>query len=414
MKVVEKLVCVDGAGRVGKRGHLTHLNRRSKLTPGVGDDRDGGARQPGRSLLARGQPSSRHDQVAVVLREAFREPELARDVGLFEIEWLERFRTDALDVPAVEELVRHGIEHVGDHARRSQRDRRGDNRAVPVLHPIPAAPRNVVAEERIGAGVELGKLAEHRPLLANDLLRALHILIHFRIAGIVMNRGPNREFLAVGIADLEAADGLGAQLGRAVHQVLQVGRRERQRIARGKQLCRRHPRRSFRRLERDAHSATVEPAGPQQRRRHVHVRVRRIDAEIRAVDVIAVNLVDDSYRAVVAGDVPLIGARPRRRQRLSLAVERLQLEDVLGVFVQRVPARRRSTHARLERPGGQVGEYHFDLRVVMFRRRKGDAVGDGRLRQRRQSRADDAETYENRRQEPGRTTHEWSSRKLGS
>ncbi len=50
-------------------------------------------------------------ELAVVLREAFGEPQLAGDVRLLEVERLERLRTDPLDVPAVEELVRDGSEH---------------------------------------------------------------------------------------------------------------------------------------------------------------------------------------------------------------------------------------------------------------------------------------------------------------
>ena len=62
--------------------------------------------------------------------------------------------------------------------------------------------------------------------------------------------------------------------------------------------------------ERDADRPRFEAARPHQRRRHVHVRVGRVDAEIGAVHAVAEHLVDHADGAVVPGDVPLIGVRP--------------------------------------------------------------------------------------------------------
>ena len=46
---------------------------------------------------------------AVVIGEALGEPQLAGHVGALVIEGFERPRPDALNVPGVEELVRHGV-----------------------------------------------------------------------------------------------------------------------------------------------------------------------------------------------------------------------------------------------------------------------------------------------------------------
>ncbi len=302
--------------------------------------------------------------------------------------------------------MRHRVEHVGDHAGHPQRHRRGDDRAVAVLHPITATPGHVVAEERVVPGLELRILAEHGALLSDDLLGAGDVLVDFGLARVVMDRDPDRGLLAIAATDLERPDRLRAQLRRAVHQVLQVRRGERPGIVGREQLRRRHPRQALRRLEGDAHAAVIEPARPQQRRRHVHVRVRRIDGEIGAVDVIAVDLVDDADGAVVTGDVPLVRARPCGGERLALAVERLQLEHVLRVFVQRVSSRRRPAHARLERARGQVRKRDLDLRIVVFGRRERDAIRDRRLRRAQATLdAERDETGQNRRHEPGRKTH---------
>ena len=84
--------------------------------------------------------------------------------------------------------------------------------------------------------------------------------------------------------------------------------------------------------------------------------MRRVDAEVRAVGVVAEDLVDDAHRAVVAGDVAT-RRRPAAstRERSAAPVERLEREDVLGELVDGIAAgRRRLIRARsgaAPRPG---------------------------------------------------------------
>lgn len=108
------------------------------------------------------------------------------------------------------------------------------------------------------------------------------------------------------------------------------------------------------------------------------MRVRGIDREVGPVDPVAINLVDDADGAVVAGDVPLIGVRTRRGQRLPLAVEGLQLEDVLRVLVERISSRRRSAHASLEGRRRDARKGDLDLGVVVFRRGERHPIRDRR------------------------------------
>ena len=81
----------------------------------------------------------------------------------------------------------------------------------------------------------------------------------------------------------------------------------------GRKQLRRHLPRAARRLhQRDARRAGHLPAHEHHRRRHVHVGVRRVDAEIGAVGAIAEHLVGDDDGAAVPGDVPLVQVGPGR------------------------------------------------------------------------------------------------------
>ena len=104
-----------------------------------------------------------------------------------------------------------------------------------------------------------------------------------------------------------------ADLGRAVHQVVQVGRGEDQRVVGREELRGDVPRLAGRRHELHPGGARSRAPRPHQRRRHVQVAVRGVDAEVGAVDAIAEHAVADHHRAVVAGHVPLVQVGPRRR-----------------------------------------------------------------------------------------------------
>ena len=64
--------------------------------------------------------------------------------------------------------------------------------------------------------------------------------------------------------------------------------------------------------------AIVESARPQKRRRHVHVRMRRIDAEIRAIDAVAEHLVAHHQRRPILGNRPAERVVPGERQPLPI------------------------------------------------------------------------------------------------
>ena len=175
-----------------------------------------------------------------------------------------------------------------------------------------------------------------------------------------------------------------AELDRAVHQVMEVRRGERQRIV----------------VSDRAGSTTrhLRPGGCSKRTRagrlsnpRAHISVAGMfrcacvasTLEIGAVDAIAKDAVGDDDRAVVTGHVPLVQIGTRGRERRALAVAHRDVEHVLRELVQRIASRRRAAHADLQRPGRNLGEGHLDLHPAMLGRRKRQAIIDRRLRERR-------------------------------
>jgi hypothetical protein len=154
---------------------------------------------------------------SVVLREPFRQPELARNVRAIEVERLEPLRADAFDVPAVKELVRDGVEN--RVAAAGNRQVAGNDRAVAVLHAVAVGVRQVVGEERVVTRFVLGILAENRAFLLDDFLH----VFHERVELVVRTRVVHREAEPAAVRS-ELAHRDRAELDGAVHEVLQVGR----------------------------------------------------------------------------------------------------------------------------------------------------------------------------------------------
>src|SRR5207237_6460705 len=109
-------------------------------------------------------------------------------------------RPDALDVPRVKELVRDGAQQA--RAVRTDRTRRGDDGAVAVLHAVAVVPRQVVGDERVGAGFVRRELAVDAAFLAHDLLDIARVAVELRVVSVLMDRKPERRF-ARAVADGE-------------------------------------------------------------------------------------------------------------------------------------------------------------------------------------------------------------------
>src|SRR5436305_2907026 len=57
------------------------------------------------------EAGSMESKYAVVIREAFGEPQLTRHVCSLEIKWLKSSRANTLNIPRMKKLVRHGADH---------------------------------------------------------------------------------------------------------------------------------------------------------------------------------------------------------------------------------------------------------------------------------------------------------------
>ncbi len=221
---------------------------------------------------------------------------------------------------------------------RDVRDRpgRGDHRAVAVLHGVVARLRQVVHQKRVRASLERRKLAVDGALLLDDLRHIpddrLNLIRRPRVV-----HGKTKRPWAHG----EGLDCEGTELDRAVHQVLQVRRGELVDVGNGigdgsprvgrrpvgcprvvrrpvpvcpEQLRRHLPGRAGRRIEGQRRRPIVEAAPPHDRRRHVDVRMARIDGQIRSIEPIAADLVFQRDGALVRRHAPSRIIRPIRPQ----------------------------------------------------------------------------------------------------
>ena len=288
--------------------------------------------------LGRHQLGTLENEPVEVVGETLAEPQFVRDVGLLVVERLDPLGAQPLHVPGMEELVRHRAEDAPALRRVPERAAPGDDRAVAVLHAVTVHPGQVVGQERVGAGIELRQLAEDLHRFADGLLDVADVGVGVAVRSVMVQRHPNRLRSVHAIVDGDAAEREVAELGRAVHQVVDVGRGEDQRVAGREELGGDAPLPSRRLHERHARRPRELPAHEHHRRRHVHVRVRGVDAQVGAVGSIAEHLVGDHHRAVVSGHVPLVQVRPLGLQLASGAVGDAHLEHVLGELVQRVAA----------------------------------------------------------------------------
>ena len=268
-------------------------------------------------------------QRAVVLCEPFGQPQLPGNIRALEIEWLEPLRPDAFDVPAVEELVRHGVEDPLPVGRNRAGAR--DHRAVAMLHAVAVGVRQVVGEKGVVPGLVLRILAVNGALLLDDLLHVFHEAVQLGVGARVM-QGKAKP----APAHAELAQGDRTELDRAVHEVLQVWRGQDAAVV---QLRRDLPLRTGWLFQQHADRPVFETAGPHERGGHVDVRVGCVDREIRAVDAVAEHLVPQRDVAAVPAHGPPIRIRPRRLQLAPVGGEGVHVVDVLREIMERVAAR---------------------------------------------------------------------------
>ena len=261
--------------------------------------------------------------------EAFGEPQLSRGVGALEIERLQPHRPDPLGIPAVEELVRHGIGDVAPPVV-GQRDGRGDDGAVAVLHPVAVGVRQTVDEKRVMARFVFRIAPVDGAFLPDNPLGIVRERVELVVGPGMMQRQPERPPI-----DRKHAHPDRAELRGTVHQVFEVGGGEFQRLRAGMQLRGHAPGLARRLRERHDDRSILEPPRPHDCRRHVDVCVRLVDREVRAIQPIAVHLVCDGNGAAVLRHIPAVRVGPRRGE-LATAGKRPDVVHIFREVVQRV------------------------------------------------------------------------------
>ncbi|PAV92878.1 hypothetical protein WR25_21319 [Diploscapter pachys] len=350
---------------------LAHLLRPAIPPPAAVDDAVQRAAQPAQEIVDAALARATDQQRPVILREAFREPQARRRIGAREVERLQLGRAQPLDVPAVDELVAQRIEL--RVIRLGQPPRLGDDRRVAMLHPIARDLRHIVGDEGIGAVIVARRTAEQSIMLRDHPLRLGGIGVDLRLRPHVMHRQPDQIRLAGRVGHRPLAQRKGAELGRAVHEILKVRRPIRPlRFARG-QLRRDAPF-GVEGVEAHADRLGVIAGRPQEGRRHVEMRVGSIDLRVGSVTPVAEQRVGDDHGAVMARHRPAIRISPRQRERPPVPILRRHRIDVLREFVDRISPRRRTRHLHAQRPRRHAAERRGHLRLVMHRIGKGHVI----------------------------------------
>ena len=244
-----------------------------------------------------------------------------------------------------------------------------------MLHAVAADPRQEVGDESVSLSFEGGIGAEDVARLANDLLDIAPEGSELGGRAVVVHGDTERRIRGA-LPERERLQGELPHLARAVHQIGEIRCRIRHLVRPRKQLRRHAPGRTGRTLEVDGGGSVLEAPRPEQRRRHVDMRVSRVDAEIGAVHSIAEHAIGHAHRAVVSGDVPAVGVRLGDRQRLAGAIGGPHIEHVLRELVQRVASRRGAAHAQPERAGRHARKRHRHVHQAMGTIGEGQPVRD--------------------------------------
>lgn len=95
---------IDGLRRINERRQPAHVDSRAEAGSRAGAHGADGSPKAAEQPIETGNLGASEHQAAVVAGEPLGQSQLARHVGVLEVEGLERRGPDALDVPGVEEL----------------------------------------------------------------------------------------------------------------------------------------------------------------------------------------------------------------------------------------------------------------------------------------------------------------------
>ncbi len=348
---------VVGGGGIHEGSAAAHVHHVEHLPAGRGEHGADGPAHAAREAIDIGQARAFQRERPVVVGEAFGEPQFAGHVGALEIEGFERLRADALDVPGVEKLVRHGA----DHLRRAgfQIARAADHGGVAMLHAVAAGVGHVVQQEGVVAVIVFGKRAEDAFFLGHH---------HLAQAGeggrLLVRPAVVQGHAKLRIAHLPFGQVMIAEFHRAIHHAVHGGRGPGA-VGVRRQLRGDLPAAVRRQFEAQGHRRLFEAVRPHHGSRQIQVRMGGVDAVVGAVGAVAEHGVLHHYGSLVPRNVPLVGRRLRDRQFPALAVRGTKMVDVFGELVQRVPAGRRAAHQHFQHRLAHAGKGGAHLRLMV-------------------------------------------------
>ena len=244
-----------------------------------------------------------------------------------------------------------------------------------MLHAVTADLRHIVRDEGVDAEIIGGRTVEQLEMLGDDAFRLFGKAIDIGGRVLAVDRQADRIGLAVRLQRPCPQREVG-KFGRAVHQILEVGRPERARTSRDRRQLGHDLPALIARVEDDADRTIVIAARPHHRGGHVEVRMGRIDLRIGAVATIAVQRVADGHGAAMLGHGPAIGIGAHDRERLARGVGGGDRIDVLRKFVERVASRGGARHPEFDRAGFQRAIGDRDASLVMDRIVEAEVVAD--------------------------------------
>ena len=235
----------------------------------------------------------------------------------------------------------------------------GERGAVAMLHAVAARPRQLDAEERVGVVLVGGNSPKDVARFADDPLGVLREGVELpRRCPSWCSAMRNVGALPPPVGHGERPHREGAESVGLSIRYCSVGAVKTERVAPWEELRGHLPVVPGRLHERDATPGDRTSPRPHQRRGHVDVRMRRVDAEVGAVDAIAEDL-DRCTRTVAA----VLRRRPTRAGWDASTGSGLPLPSVtvtsntfFANSCSRVTARGRAAYPQLQRPRRKVGE----------------------------------------------------------
>jgi len=167
----------------------------------------------------------------------------------------------------------------------------------------------------------------------------------------------------------------GADMRRAVEQILHARPGERFWIPRGLELRGNSPCRIWP-VNRHAHGAAFQAARIHEGALRLNVRLCLIKAGVGAVGLVTEQGVGHGHPAVVTGNIPSIRIRSGQAKCAPVRIHRANRVHVLRILGECVPTCGTPGHPHVENPRRHSGEHGLHLSFVVDNVREGNLIND--------------------------------------